>query len=142
MIAAFLWAQLEEADRITLERLERWDDYHRLMAPLEARGLLRRPVVPDGCTHNAHMYYVLLASDINRQDVLDAFRQNDIGAVFHYVPLHASPAGRRYGRASGPLPMTVRQSERLIRLPLWLGITQAQQEKVLTVLEAALGQRR
>lgn len=106
LIAAFLWAQLEEADRITQERLAIWQHYHELLEPLESKGVLRRPIVPDGCQHNAHMYYVLLASDIDRQIVLDEFKRNDIWPVFHYVPLHSSPAGQRYGRPNGDLAVT------------------------------------
>jgi dTDP-4-amino-4,6-dideoxygalactose transaminase len=138
LIAAFLWAQLEEADRITQERLATWQRYHDLLEPLESKGLLRRPIVPDGCQHNAHMYYVLLAPDIDRQAVLTEFKRNDIGSVFHYVPLHSSPAGQRYGRAHGALDVTNRQSDRLVRLPLWVGLTEDQQVKVVDVLKAAV----
>ena len=135
LIAAFLWAQLEEADRITQQRLASWQRYHDLLAPLEARGILRRPIVPDECRHNAHMYYVLLAPEMDRQTVLQEFKQNGISSVFHYVPLHASPAGRRYGREHGSLDVTVRQSERLVRLPLWVGLSDAQQDRVVAVLQ-------
>jgi dTDP-4-amino-4,6-dideoxygalactose transaminase len=138
LIAAFLWAQLEEADRITQERLASWQRYHELLEPLEATGIIRRPIVPDGCRHNAHMYYVLLASGIDRQMVLDEFRRHDIWSVFHYVPLHSSPAGRRYGRAHGSLEVTIDQSERLIRLPLWVGLTKQQQEMAVEVLRRAV----
>lgn len=137
LIAAFLWAQLEEADQITQKRLANWQRYHDLLEPLEAQGILRRPIVPSDCQHNAHMYYVLLAPEIDRQQVLNAFRRDNIGAVFHYVPLHSSPAGLRYGRAHGPLEVTTRQSERLVRLPLWVGLTEQQQDKVVAVLKAA-----
>lgn len=135
LIAAFLWAQLEEADRITQQRLASWQRYHDLLAPLEARGVLRRPIVPAECRHNAHMYYVLLAPEVDRQAVLQEFKQNSISSVFHYVPLHASPAGLRYGRAHGSLDVTVRQSERLVRLPLWVGLSDAQQDRVVAVLQ-------
>lgn len=135
LIAAFLWAQLEEADRITEERLDSWRRYHELLEPLEAKGVLRRPIVPEGCQHNAHMYYVLLASEIDRQKVLAEFKRNEILSVFHYVPLHSSPAGTRYGRAHGVLEVTVRQSERLIRLPLWVGLSAEQQRRVVDVLD-------
>jgi dTDP-4-amino-4,6-dideoxygalactose transaminase len=138
LIAAFLWAQLEEADRITQSRLVSWWRYHEMLAPLEAAGLLRRPIVPADCQHNAHMYYVLLAPEIDRQKVLDEFRRNDILAVFHYVPLHSSSAGQRYGHSHGQLDVTNRQSERLIRLPLWVGLTEAQQERVTNVLKSAI----
>lgn len=134
LIAAFLWAQLEEADRITSARLASWQRYHELLEPLEAEGILRRPVVPDGCQHNAHMYYVLLSPHIDRQKVLDAFKCNEIWSVFHYVPLHSSPAGRRYGRTHGDLAVTDRQSARLVRLPLWVGLSAEQQDRVVAVL--------
>ncbi|MHC8343375.1 dTDP-4-amino-4,6-dideoxygalactose transaminase [Pseudomonas sp. RT6P73] len=134
LIAAFLWAQLEEADRITENRLDSWKRYHELLDPLEAKGVLRRPIVPGDCQHNAHMYYVLLASDIDRQKVLAEFKRNEILSVFHYVPLHSSPAGVRYGRAHGELRVTVSQSERLIRLPLWVGLSAEQQHRVVEVL--------
>src|SRR3990172_10156775 len=138
LIAAFLWAQLEEAERITGERRARWQRYHQLLAPLEQEGLLRRPFVPESCQHNGHLYYVLLSEGIDRQRVLDRFRHDDIGVVFHYVPLHSSPGGQRYGRAQGQLPVTTRSSERLIRLPLWVGLDDAQQDKVVRVLRHAL----
>lgn len=138
LIAAFLWAQLEEADRITSARLQCWDRYHALLEPLESEGLLRRPIVPDEIEHNAHMYYVILAGGINRSQVLEALHRENIGAVFHYVPLHSSPGGLRYGRSHGSLDVTDRQAERLIRLPLWLGITEQQQERVVERLLAAM----
>ncbi len=84
------------------------------------------------------MYYVLLSAEIDRQTILDEFRRNNIGSVFHYVPLHSSPAGQRYGRAHGDLAVTNAVSERLIRLPLWVGLTVAQQDKVVEVLDRAL----
>ena len=134
LIAAFLWAQFEEADRITAERLANWQRYHELLEPLESKGILRRPIVPVGCQHNAHMYYVLLSPEIERQMVLDEFRRNDIWPVFHYVPLHSSPAGQRYGRAHGSLAVTNDQSVRLVRLPLWVGLSEQQQERIIAVL--------
>lgn len=138
LIAAFLWAQLEEADGITQQRLANWQRYHDLLAPLEAKGILRRPILPEDCQHNAHMYYVLLPPKIDRRAVLDEFKRNDINSVFHYVPLHSSPAGQRYGRAHGDLVVTDSVAERLIRLPLWVGLTWAQQDKVVEVLNRAL----
>ena len=136
--AAFLWAQFEEADSINARRREAWDRYHTLLAPLEARGRLRRPVIPAECEHNAHMYYVLLAPGISRQAVLEHLKQNGIYAVFHYVPLHSSPAGQRFGRAHGDLAKTDDLSERLIRLPLWVGLPEADQNLVAETLRDAL----
>jgi dTDP-4-amino-4,6-dideoxygalactose transaminase len=138
MIAAFLWAQLEEAERITRERLTLWDRYHAMLAPLEQSGLLRRPIIPADCQHNGHIYYVLLAPGIDRQAVLRELKNNGISAVFHYVPLHSSPAGLRYGRVDGGLQLTTSLSERLIRLPMWLGLTENQQQRVCDVLGAIL----
>lgn len=138
LIAAFLWAQLEEADKITAARLERWDHYHTLLEPLEAQALLRRPVIPEGVQHNAHMYYVILPGDVDRSQVLEILRSEQIGAVFHYVPLHSSPGGQRFGRTHGDLEVTTRQSERLIRLPLWLGISEGQQQRVAECLRTAI----
>ena len=138
LISAFLWAQLEEADRITEDRLASWQRYQEMLESLESKGVLRRPIIPDDCQHNAHMYYVLLAPEIDRQKVLDEFKRNDIGAVFHYVPLHSSPAGQHYGRAHGGLNVTNSSSERLIRLPLWVGITKEQQVRVVDVLNEVI----
>lgn len=133
LIAAFLYAQLEEAVKITNERLAMWQRYHELLEPLEKLGVLRRPIIPEDCQHNAHMYYVLLADGVDRQSVLSEFKRNDIASVFHYVPLHSSPAGKRYGRVVGDLRWTVKQSERLVRLPLWVGLSHEQQDRVVDV---------
>ena len=138
--AAFLWAQLEEAQLITSQRLASWEHYHAALAPLEAQGLLRRPIVPADCQHNAHMYYVLLAPQIDRQAVLAELKYNEIFSVFHYVPLHSSPAGKRYGRTHGSLGITESLSDRLVRLPLWVGLTEAQQGRVVQVLGDAMRQ--
>jgi dTDP-4-amino-4,6-dideoxygalactose transaminase len=136
--AAFLWAQLEEAERITRERMDIWRRYHAMLAPLEQSELLRRPIIPADCQHNGHMYYVLLPARIDRQAVLQALKQNGIHAVFHYVPLHSSPAGMRFGRAHGDLSLTTSLSERLIRLPMWLGLSESQQQRICDVLETIL----
>ena len=138
LIAAFLWAQLEEAQAITAQRMASWKHYHAKLAPLETKGVLRRPVIPESCEHNAHMYYVLLAPEIDRQAVLGELKRNEIYSVFHYVPLHSSPAGQRYGRVHGAMDVTNRQSECLVRLPLWVGLTEAQQAKVIKVLTQAV----
>lgn len=122
ILAAFLWAQLEEADTITADRLALWDRYHEALAPLEARGWLRRPVIPDDAKHNAHMYYVVLNDGETRDRVLKAMNAEGLNAVFHYVPLHSAPAGLRYGRAHGELPATQVAGDRLLRLPLWVGL--------------------
>ncbi len=138
LIAAFLWAQLEAARAITDERLTIWNRYHRALAPLEAREALRRPIVPEGCDHNAHMYYVVLPRSVNRKQIIDEFRLHQIYPVSHYVPLHSAPAGRRYGRTAGSMTVTDDYSERLLRLPFWIGLTIEQQNRVVEVLDAAL----
>lgn len=138
LTAAFLWAQLEEAERITKGRLETWQRYHQALQPLEQTGALRRPIVPDDCQHNAHMYYVLLDDESERQRVLETLKAQGIGCVFHYVPLHTSPAGRRHGHVAGDLPVTERQAERLLRLPLWTGLSETQQDRVIEALQRAL----
>lgn len=138
LMAAFLWAQFEEADKITRERLSSWNRYHALLESFETNGVLRRPVLPKECQHNAHMYYVLLSPSVNRQTVLDEFRRHDISSVFHYVPLHSSPAGLKYGRTHGDLSVTNSVAERLVRLPLWVGLTEVQQEKVVDTLSRSV----
>lgn len=140
LIAAFLWAQLEEAQSITRKRLHWWNRYNEALAPLEQRGLLRRPIIPECCEHNAHMYYIIVAKDINRQKVLDGLKQNGIFAVFHYVPLHSAPAGKRFGRVHGSLEQTQDLSARLIRLPLYHDLDEQTQDTVIATLTNLLEQ--
>ncbi len=130
LTAAFLWAQLEEAEQITTRRIELWNRYRNASAPLEALGL-RGPVVPAGCEHNAHLFYLLLPLPAHRNDVLADLNARGVNAVFHYVPLHSSPAGQRYGRASGSMRVTDDCSARLIRLPLWVAMTPEVPEMVV-----------
>jgi dTDP-4-amino-4,6-dideoxygalactose transaminase len=120
ILAAFLAAQIEEAETITERRLAIWQRYHEAFADLEAAGRLRRPIVPEHCRHNAHMYYLLLRDLDERTRFIRALKEADIHPVFHYVPLHSAPAGIRFGRAVGGLPVTTHTSDRLVRLPLWL----------------------
>jgi len=129
--AAFLWAQLEHADAATAERLRVWNRYHEAFAKLEEAGRVRRPIVPEGCVHNAHMYYLLLAEAEHRAVVLRELNATGVNAVFHYVPLHSSPAGRVFGRTGGPLPVTEALAARLIRLPLWIGLDKDQIDRVV-----------
>lgn len=138
IIAAFLWAQLEKAHEITDIRLKCWHRYHRRLAHHEKSGVLRRPVVPRSCSHNAHMYYILLNTKKERDDLLDDFRSSDIASVFHYIPLHSSPAGKRFGRTNGSLTTTDKVADRLLRLPLWFGLSIEQQDRVIDVLGARL----
>ena len=122
VIAAFLSAQMEEAVNITAQRLSVWNTYHQAFAPLEATGSLRRPIVPENCVHNGHMYYLLVDSVQTRDRLLSHLKSCEIHAVFHYVPLHSSPAGKRYARSSGDLPRTEDLAGRLLRLPIWPGL--------------------
>lgn len=138
VIAAFLFAQLEHAEKITAQRISIWNYYHRSLVALEAKGVLRRPVIPESCKHNAHMYYVLLASHIDRNRVLAILKENGINAVFHYVPLHSSPAGQRFGKVSGDLNITNKISEVLIRLPLWVGLSECKQDQIVHLLAEIL----
>ena len=126
VIAAFLWAQMEEAQSITQKRMDIWQKYHEALVPLENAGKLRRPIVPDVCQHNAHMYYILLESLGKRTEVIAQLKKQGVNSVFHYVPLHSAPAGKKYGRASGELRHTDNLSDRLLRLPLWNGLDGAQ----------------
>jgi dTDP-4-amino-4,6-dideoxygalactose transaminase len=136
--AAFLWAQLEAADKIHAARMAVWTAYDSAFADLESEGLLRRPVVPDHCTHNAHMYYLLLPDQPSRDRMIEQLRAQSIAALFHYVPLHSSDAGRRFGRAHGDLAHTVAASERVLRLPLWVGMAEAEVERVVDAVDHAL----
>ena len=138
LIAAFLWAQLEEAETINAGRLAIWNYYHSSLASLENGGMLQRPVIPAHCQHNAHMYYVLLDKDIDRNTILNELALHEVNAVSHFVPLHSSPAGRRYGRIHGSMEVTDEQASRLIRLPLWKGISNEQQDRVVAMLDQAL----
>lgn len=138
LIAAFLWAQLEEAKQITQRRLEAWSRYNVLLQPLVHEGYLHTAAVPDDCGHNAHMSYVLLNPEIDRAALLEGLRRSGIDAVFHYVPLHSAPAGRRYGRPNGALPVTDEVASRIVRLPLWTEITAGQQERVVETMSRLL----
>ena len=137
IIAAFLFAQMEEADAITSRRLALWERYHEALAPLEESGRARRPIVPDGCVHNGHMYYLMLPDLEARTRFIGSLGEQDIQAVFHYVPLHTSPMGERVGRIGSGLSNTTEASERLVRLPLWVGLEEHQDRVIEAVVRAA-----
>jgi len=122
LTAAFLWAQMEEAHEITRRRLCIWDTYHAAFAELERREYVRRPIIPEECVHNAHMYYLLLPDLDTRTALIQKLKEQGISSVFHYVPLHSSPMGKQTGEVSGDLKHTESLSDRLVRLPLWLGL--------------------
>jgi len=136
--AAFLWAHLERAQAITSERLGIWERYHERFEALEAEGFARRPVVPADCSHNAHIYYLLLPEPAQRDPLLEQLERRGVNAVFHYVPLHSSPAGRRLGRSVGELSVTDRTAASLVRLPLWCGMQEQQVEQVVDAVEETL----
>ncbi len=126
MNAAYLYAQLEMADEINKARLEIWDTYYKGLKPLADAGKIELPVIPEGCTHNAHMFYIK-AKDITERTALISFlKENEILSVFHYIPLHTSPAGKKLGRFNGEDVYTTKESERLTRLPLYYGLTKEQ----------------
>jgi dTDP-4-amino-4,6-dideoxygalactose transaminase len=134
--AAFLWAQLEEAVTIRTRRLEIWHWYNEAFAGLERKEVIRRPVIPPHCGHNGHMFYVLVPDLAARSRLLRALNEAGVNAVFHYVPLHSSAAGRRYGRTHGSMRHTDALSDRLIRLPLWIGMERSDVDRVVTLVEA------
>ena len=122
LVGAFLWAQMEESKAITRKRLDIWNEYHSAFKELEGQGKIRRPIIPSECAHNAHMYYLLLPDFESRTSLIDSLSKGGIGTVFHYVPLHSSPMGKKVARVSGELHVTEDLSVRLVRLPLWLGL--------------------
>jgi dTDP-4-amino-4,6-dideoxygalactose transaminase len=130
LIAAYLFAQFEHADEILAKRIRICTIYAELLADLEREGLLRLPIVPAGSVPNGHLFYVLLRTETERDALLEHLNANGINAVFHYVPLHESPMGRRYGRASGELTVTESVSRRLLRLPCFFDLTEGQQQRV------------
>jgi dTDP-4-amino-4,6-dideoxygalactose transaminase len=138
LAAAFLWAQLEQADEIAGMRRRIWDAYHEAFADLEADGLLRRPVVPPDCVSNAHLYHVLLPTEAARDRVLHELNAAGVNAVFHYVPLHTAPAGLAHGRTAGDLDVTASSSVRLVRLPLWAGMADSEVERVIDAVRAVV----
>lgn len=122
LVAAFLFAQMEAADEITRARLTLWDMYHSSFAGLETDNRIRRPIIPGQCAHNAHMYYLLLPDLRTRTLFISRMKANEIHTVFHYIPLHTSPAGESYCRKHDEMRVTCAASDRLVRLPLWIGM--------------------
>lgn len=117
--AAYLYAQLEQADEITKDRLASWNKYYKLFKPLAEKGMIELPFIPKHCVHNAHMFYIKTRNLDERMRLIAYLKENGIGAVFHYVPLHSAPAGRKYGRFYGEDRYTTKESERLVRLPMF-----------------------
>lgn len=138
IVAAFLWAQLEEASQINQRRVDLWANYHRRFASLELSGKVRRPTVPQDCDHNAHMYYLLLPDLETRSRVIERLKGKGIQTVFHYIPLHSSPYGTQVGRAVGDMHNTERTGECLLRLPMWLGLEEQQDEVIAEIVAAII----
>ncbi len=134
--AAYLWGQLEAADRINNDRLANWNAYYEaFQAPLAQRGLIELPAIPDGCVHNAHMFWVKCRDLEERTRFIGFLRENGVMAVFHYIPLHSAPAGMRFGRFEGVDKYTTKESERLVRLPLYYGLTPQDRGKVIDTVK-------
>ena len=134
--AAYLWAQLEEAEEMLARRMAAWNRYDAALRPLAEEGLMEVPVIPEGCVHNAHMYYLKCRDLAQRTDFISFMKGRGVQCVFHYIPLHSAPAGLRFGRFHGEDEYTTRESERLVRLPLFDAITPAQQEEVINGVRA------
>jgi dTDP-4-amino-4,6-dideoxygalactose transaminase len=128
---------MEQADRLLTERRALWNRYHEGLAALESRELCRRPIVPADCEHNAHLYYLLLPDIAARNSLMSRLKAMGVQAPFHYVPLHDAPAGIRFGRTSGSLRYTEDLASRLVRLPLWYGMTD-EPEQVIDAIQTIL----
>src|SRR5574344_1946948 len=121
--AAYLYAQLEEAEKIQNARMARWNQYHEKLSPLAEQGRIQLPFIPDYCEHNAHMFYIKTKDMAERTDLINYMKSKDVLTVFHYVPLHSAPAGIKYGRFHGEDRYTTKESERLLRLPMYFSLT-------------------
>ena len=132
--AAYLYAQLEEADKINNDRLASRDRYYERLKPLEDKGRIELPFVPEHCTHNAHMFYIKAKDIDERTRLISYLKENGVNAVFHYIPLHSAPAGRKYGRFHGEDRFTTKESERLLRLPMYYGLTEIEIEQVCSTV--------
>jgi len=139
IIAAFLWAQMEDAINITKQRLSIWNRYNNLLR--ETTSSLSRPIIPSDCSHNAHMYYLVNQTSIGRDRIISNLRKNEIQSVFHYVPLHSSPFGQRFTKELMLLPITDHISKNLFRLPLWIGMTEEQQKLVVDLLKLTISEK-
>jgi dTDP-4-amino-4,6-dideoxygalactose transaminase len=137
--AALLAEQLEQLVQITAARLQIWDAYHAALEPLDRAGLLQRPTIPAGVRHNAHLYRLMLRDRAVRDGLIKALAAEEIGAYFHYVPLHSAPAGKRFGRVHGPMDITDAAAGRLVRLPLWVGMSGGDVQRVADAVGRALG---
>ena len=133
--AAYLYAQLELADEINNDRLNTWNEYNNAFKPLEEQGLVSLPVIPEGCVHNAHMYYLKCRSLDERTEFINFLKERGVMAVFHYVPLHSAPAGLKFGRFHGEDIYTTADSDRLVRLPMYYGLTEEDRNTVISAVK-------
>lgn len=134
--AAYLWAQLEKADEIYNSRMWAWGYYHQELAEMQKAGYIELPTIPEGCVHNGHMYYVKTKDLEERSALIKYMNDRNVNCVFHYIPLHSAPAGLKFGRFAGEDKYTTKESERLMRLPMWYGITEKETEQVVKTLKA------
>jgi dTDP-4-amino-4,6-dideoxygalactose transaminase len=135
IVAAFLFAQMMYAEEITNKRMFIWNSYHDAFSDLESSGKIRRPIVPNGCIHNAHMYFLLLPNLDLRTKFINSLKELNIHAVFHYIPLHSSPAGLNFSCYKGRMTNTDDLSERLVRLPLWIGLDQYLDDVISNIVD-------
>ncbi len=135
MNAAYLYAQLEIADTINDARLSCWNRYYENLKPLADAGEIELPVVPEGCVHNAHMFYIKAKDLEERTEVINYLEENGVMSVFHYIPLHSAPAGKKFGRFHGEDRYTTRESERLMRLPMYYGLTLEQVDDICEIIK-------
>jgi dTDP-4-amino-4,6-dideoxygalactose transaminase len=131
LLAAFLFAQLENMDRINQKRNEIWNFYHKALIPLANDGRLRLPYIPPSCESNAHLFYIVLADEATRDSLMRYLKDRKINAIFHYIPLHLSPVGRAMGYGDGRFPVTESMSGRLLRLPFYFDLTREDQETIV-----------
>ena len=129
--AAYLWAQLDQADTINNDRLGNWNRYYEALKPLADEKAIEIPVIPEGCEHNAHMFYIKCRDLEERTAFISYMKEHEIGCVFHYIPLHSAPAGLKYGRFDGEDVYTTAESERLVRLPMYYGMSEENRESVI-----------
>lgn len=135
MNAAYLWAQLEMADQINKNRLKSWDQYYEGLKDLEEGGQIELPYIPETCQHNAHMFYIKAKDIEERTRLIEYLKGNGIMSVFHYIPLHTAPAGKKYGRFSGEDKYTTKESERLLRLPMYYGLKKDEIDFIVTQIK-------
>jgi len=136
LLAAYLLAQLERLEVINADRMNQWQSFHNAFKNLEDQGKVRRPIIPDECEHNAHIYYLLLNTEEERNACLAKLNGEGINAVFHYIPLHSSPSGQLYGRVASSMKVTDDLSRRLLRLPIWAGLPQQQHNRIISEVKA------